>query len=45
MQEAKVQYTIEDIINKMKKNNRKSDTKLILKAYYFANSYHGDQLR
>ena len=45
MQEAKVQYTIEDIINKMKKNNRKSDTKLILKAYNFAKDNHGDQLR
>ena len=32
MQEAKVQYTIEDIVNKMKKNNKKSDIKLIMKA-------------
>ena len=30
MQEAKVQYTIEDIVNKMKKNNKKSDWKEIL---------------
>ena len=29
MQEAKVQYTIEDIVNKMKKNNKKSDIKII----------------
>lgn len=45
MQEAKVQYTIDDIVNKMKKNNRKTDTKLILKAYNYAKSSHGDQLR
>ena len=45
MQEAKIEYTIDDIINKMKKNNRKTDTKLILKAYNFAKDNHGDQLR
>ncbi len=45
MQEANKQFTIEDILNKMKKNNRKSDTKLILKAYNFAKEKHGDQLR
>jgi len=45
MQEAKIEYTIEDIINKMKKNNRRSDTKLILKAYNFAKDHHGDQKR
>lgn len=45
MQEAKVQYTIEDIINKMKKNNKKTDSKLILKAYHYAKDNHGDQLR
>ena len=45
MQEAKTEYTIEDIINKMKKNNRKSDTKLITRAYNFAKEHHGDQQR
>lgn len=45
MQEAKVQYTIEDIVNKMKKNNRKTDIKLILKAYNYAKDNHGEQLR
>ena len=45
MQEAKVQYTIDDIINKMKKNNRKTDTKLILKAYNYAKESHAGQLR
>ena len=45
MQEAKVQFTIEDIVNKMKKNNRKTDSKLILKAYNFAKDNHGEQLR
>ena len=44
MQEANTQYTIEDIINKMKKNNRRTDTKLIMKAYNFANSFHKDHL-
>ena len=29
----------------MKKNNKKSDSKIILKAYNFAVSKHGDQLR
>jgi len=45
MQEAKLEYTIDDIINKMKKNNRRTDTKLILRAYNFAKNNHGEQLR
>ena len=45
MQETKVQYTIENIINKMKKNNKKTDSKLILKAYHYAKDNHGDQIR
>ena len=45
MQEAKIEFTIEDIINKMKKNNRRTDTKLILKAYNYAKDKHKDQLR
>ena len=45
MQELEKNATIEDIINKMKKNNRKSDSKLILKAYNYAKEKHGDQKR
>ena len=45
MQEAKIEYTIEDIIAKAKKNNRKTDTKLITRAYEFAKTNHGDQVR
>ena len=37
--------TIEDVIRKMKQNNRKSDSKLIQKAYDFAKLKHGNQLR
>ena len=37
--------TIDDILEKMKKNNRKSDLKLIKRAYDFAKEKHGDQLR
>ena len=43
MQEKEL--TINDIINRVKKTNRKSDTKLIMKAYQFAKNNHGDQLR
>ena len=45
MQEAKTEHTIEEIIEKMKKNNKKTDTKLIMKAYNFAKEKHGEQLR
>ncbi len=45
MQELEKSVTIEDVINKMKKNNRKSDSKLILKAYNYAKAKHGDQKR
>ena len=37
--------TIEDVLDKMKKNNKKSDLKLIRRAYDFAKEKHGDQLR
>ena len=37
--------TIDDVIEKMKKNNKKSDVKLIKRAYEFAKAQHGDQLR
>ena len=37
--------TIDDVLEKMKKNNKKSDLKLIKRAYDFAKEKHGDQLR
>lgn len=37
--------TIDDIIEIMKKNNRKSDIKLIRRTYEFAKEKHGTQLR
>ena len=37
--------TIQDVINKMKSNKRKVDTKLIMKAYNFAKLEHGQQQR
>ena len=37
--------TIDDVLEKMKKNNKKSDLKLIRRAYDFAKEKHGDQLR
>lgn len=37
--------TIEDVLDKMKKNNKKSDLKLIRRAYDFAKEKHGNQLR
>lgn len=37
--------TIEDILQKMKKNKGKSDAKLIKRAYEFAKAKHGEQLR
>ena len=39
------EITIEDVINLMKKNNRKSDSRLIMKAYNYAKAFHGNQLR
>ena len=39
------EMTIEDVIATAKKNNRKSDSRLIKKAYNYAKKYHGDQLR
>ncbi len=37
--------TINDLISKMKKNNWRSNTKLITTAYNYAVSHHGDQKR
>ncbi len=39
------EMTIEDIISTTKKNNKRSDSKLIKKAYDYAKAHHGDQLR
>ena len=36
---------INDVISVMKKNQRRCDTKLIMKAYEYAKNKHGDQLR
>lgn len=43
--EIQVDITIQDIITQMKKNNRKTDTKLILKAYKCAEENHRGQCR
>ena len=43
MQEKEL--TINDIVNRVKKTNRRSDSKLIIKAYEYAKSKHGNQLR
>ena len=45
MTESKKNVTIEDVVNIMKKHNRKSNTKKILKAYEFAYNAHIDQKR
>ena len=44
MQEEK-EITIYDVINTLKKNRRRVNTKLILKAYQFAKDHHADQKR
>lgn len=40
-----INKTIDELIDLMKKNNKKSDTKLIRRAYEYAKEKHGDQLR
>lgn len=40
-----IDVTIEDVLEKMRKNNRRSDLKLIRKAHEFAKQKHGNQLR
>lgn len=40
-----INKTIDELIDLMKKNNKKCDTKLIRKAYEYAKEKHGDQLR
>lgn len=44
MSEVK-EVTIDDVLEKMKKNSRRNDLKLIRRAYDFAKEKHGDQLR
>ncbi len=44
MQEEK-NITIQDVISKRKQHSRRTDTKLITKAYNFANNQHKDQVR
>jgi IS605 OrfB family transposase len=44
MQETK-EITIQEIITKRKEHSRRVDSKLILKAYNYAVSHHGDQCR
>ncbi|MBO6243558.1 MAG: hypothetical protein J6O41_03195 [Clostridia bacterium] len=44
MQEGK-EITIQDIIAKRKEHSRRIDTKLIMKAYNYANEQHKDQVR
>ncbi len=39
------QATINDIISRMKKNNWRTNTKIMMKAYNYAISNHGDQKR
>ena len=45
MKEADQEFTIDDVLNIMKKNNKKSDVKLITGAYEFSKEKHKDQLR
>ena len=43
--QSKENVTIEDIINKMKENNKKTNAQLIKKAYNFAENNHKEQCR
>ena len=45
MAEEEQELTIYDIINTLKKNRKKVNTKLILKAYHFSKDNHNDQKR
>ena len=44
MKEEK-EKTIQDVISRRKQHARRVDSKLIMKAYNYAYSYHGDQCR
>ena len=45
MESNKKEVTIDEIIKRQKEHYKKSDSKVILKAYNFAKAHHGDQLR
>lgn len=45
MEEELKGATMENVVRQMKENNKKSDSKLIMKAYNFANENHKGQLR
>ena len=45
MEEEVKQINIDDIISRMKSNNKNSNSELIMKAYNFANNNHKGQLR
>ena len=45
MQSENKQITIQDVISKRKQHARRVDTKLILRAYQYAQKYHGEQCR
>ncbi len=45
MQAENKEITIQDIISKRKQHARRVDTKLILRAYQYAQKYHGEQCR
>lgn len=40
-----INHTIEEVLETVKKSNRRADLKLIKRAYDFAKTQHGDQLR
>ena len=42
---VKEEKTIEDVIKVAKEKNKKTDTKLIMRAYEYAKKHHGDQKR
>ena len=42
---AEVEKNIKDIVNELKNHNKKSDSKLVTRAYEYAKSHHGDQKR
>ena len=45
MQETENSITINDLISTIKKSNKKIDTKIIVRAYNYAFTHHGDQKR
>ena len=45
MQEANIEITIQDVINKKKEISKRADSKQIIRAYEYAKEHHGDQKR